>query len=74
MEYFKNNNKWLYFGLAWGFLMYLFFMFVFPLISCKEYGLSEFLFGIPIWIIAGIGLGYYLKIYPDKKRKIKQEA
>jgi len=73
MEYFSKNKRWLKFGLAWGLLMYLINMFIFPLINSKEYGITEYLVSVPIWIIAGTGFSYFLKIYPDKKRK-KQEA
>ena len=69
MEFYNRKKIWLYSGLIWGFFMYIFNVLILPILKDKENGMTEYLVNIPIWIIVGIGFGYFLKIYPDKKKK-----
>ena len=69
MEFYNRKKIWLYSGLIWGLFMYFFNVIIVPILMDKEYGMAEYLVNLPIWIISGIGFGYFLKVYPDKKKK-----
>jgi len=66
MEYFKKNNNWIKYGIAWAVAMYIFNNTI--NVSPEENRtLSYYLIQIPIWLLSGIAVGFFLKWLPDKE-------
>ena len=66
----KNSTKnWLKSGLLWGLIMYVTMTFIFPLIQQKQISKMNILIGIPVWLLGGLGFGYTLKIWMNRKGK-----
>lgn len=45
---------------------------IFPLITQKEITQKSLLIGIPLWTICGLGWGYTMKVWMNKKGKINK--
>ena len=66
----KNTTKsWLKMGFFWGLFMYVFMVFILPLIEQEEISQKSMLIGIPIWLIGGLGFGFFMKIWMNRKGK-----
>ena len=65
MEYFKKNNNWLKFGIVWAIVMYVFNNTI-NVNPEENKELSNYLIQIPIWLLSGIAVGFFLKWLPDK--------
>ena len=66
----KNTTKnWLKAGLFWGLLMYIIMTFILPLIKQEQITQKSMLTGIPIWLIGGLGFGFIMKIWMNRKGK-----
>ena len=66
----KNTTKnWLKSGLFFGLFMYVMMTFIFPLIEQESINIKQILISIPLWLIAGLGWGYTMKIWVNKKEK-----
>lgn len=64
----KNSTKnWLKYGLLWALLMYVTMTFLFPLIQHEPISTTIALIGIPIWILGGLGFGYTMKVWMNRK-------
>lgn len=64
----KNSTKnWLKYGLLWALFMYVTMTFLFPLIQHEPISTTIALIGIPIWILAGLGFGYTMKVWMNRK-------
>ena len=64
----KNRTKnWLIAGLYFGLFMFVSMVIVFPLIAGKEISLESIVIGIPLWTIGGLGWGYTMKLWMNKK-------
>lgn len=64
-----TGKKWLMMGLIWGLFMYVIMTFIFPLIIQEEITQKSMLIGIPIWLIGGLGFGFTMKIWMNRKGK-----
>ena len=66
----KNTTKnWLKTGLFLGFFMYIIMTFIFPLFEQKQITQKNMLTGIPIWLIGGLGFGYIMKFWMNRRGK-----
>jgi hypothetical protein len=66
MEYFKKNNNWIKYGIVWAILMYIFNNTI--NVDAKEsHDIYYYLIQIPIWLLSGIAVGFFLKWIPDKE-------
>ncbi len=66
----KNTTKnWLKMGLFFGLFMYVIVTFLFPLIEQEQITRKSMLIGIPIWLIGGLGFGFFMKIWMNRKGK-----
>ena len=64
-----EGRGWLKQGLSFGFFMYVFMTILFPIILKEEITSEDLLIGIPIWLIGGLGFGYTMKLFMNKKEK-----
>ncbi len=67
----SSTKNWLKSGLGFGLIMYVSLIIAFPLIKEEEITQRNLLLGLPFWIIGGLGWGYTMKIWMNKKGKIK---
>ncbi|MCZ4694605.1 hypothetical protein DWB61_06085 [Ancylomarina euxinus] len=65
-----TTRNWLKMGLVWGLFMYLIMVFIFPLMMQEQVTQKSMLIGIPIWLIGGLGFGFTMKIWMNRKGKI----
>ena len=66
----KNSTKnWLKSGLFFGLFMYVSMIIIFPLIKGEEITQRNLLIGLPFWLIGGLGWGYMMKRWMNKKGK-----
>ena len=66
----KNSTKnWLKSGLFLGLFMYVSMIIIFPLIKGEEITQRNLLIGLPFWLIGGLGWGYMMKRWMNKKGK-----
>lgn len=66
----KNSTKsWLKSGLFFGLFMYVTMILIFPLIKGEEITQRSLLVGFPFWIIGGLGWGYIMKKWMNKRGK-----
>lgn len=69
----KNTTKnWLKSGLYFGLYMYVIMVIIFPLIEKETITWKRLLISIPFWLLCGLGWGYTMKIWMNKKGKIKK--
>lgn len=69
----KNTTiHWLKSGLWVGLFMYVAMEIIFPVIDQKEITQKSLLIGIPFWLICGLGWGYTMKVWMNKKGKINK--
>ena len=68
----EPKSKWWLLGLLWGFFMYVFMTILFPIITVKEITQKELLINIPVWLIAGLLVGYITKVINGKKKRNKK--
>jgi hypothetical protein len=60
-----KDTPWLKNGLAWGISVFI----ILTLIEIKDFSWLKLYIGVPLWLIAGLGYGYTMKIIMGKKRK-----
>jgi len=65
----NTTKKWLKLGLLWGLFMFVFSIIVNPLISNVQITQKMILLNILIWLIGGLGFGYTMKIWMNRKGK-----
>ena len=63
-----SGYGWVNMGLSWGFIMYIFMVFVPPFFSEGGLTLQKALIGIPIFAICGLGFGYSMKLFVGKNK------
>lgn len=64
----KNSTKtWLKSGLLWGLFMFVSMVLIYPMIKGVEITQKSILIGIPLWLIGGLGWGYTMKRWMNKK-------
>lgn len=68
-------KKWIRSGLICGGILYVIVMIVFPMIDHENFDIEKLLIGIPLWVLAGLCIGYLFekkkkKSYIDKKNNI----
>ena len=56
-----SGRGWIKIGLSYGLFMYLYMTFLSPLLFSEPITLSSALIGVPIWILAGLGFGFFMK-------------
>jgi len=64
-----DGMGWVQQGLSWGIFMFILMTFIFPLLTREPITMNRILLAIPIWTIAGLGFGYYMKNFMNKKSK-----
>ncbi len=57
---------WLKFGLAWGLFMFGIMTFLSPFLQHKSITLRSVSIGFPVWLLAGLGWGYMMKIWMNR--------
>ncbi|MDF1698231.1 MAG: hypothetical protein P1U56_20450 [Saprospiraceae bacterium] len=62
-----EGKGWLKQGLSWGFFMFIFMTFLYPLIKDEPIESRNILIGIPIWTIGGLCFGYTMKLLMGTK-------
>ncbi len=68
----KNTTKnWLKSGLYFSLYMYVIMVIIFPLIEQETITWKRLLISIPLWLIGGLGWGYTMKMWMNKKGKNK---
>lgn len=63
------DYDWWYEGLRWAVTMYIFMVFLFPLLLKENITLQRCLIGIPVWIVAGLLYGIMVK----KMNRVKKQ-
>ncbi len=61
------DYNWIKNGLIWSLFMFMVMTFIFPLIISEPITLVTVLIGIPIWTLAGLSFGYFMKVYLYKR-------
>lgn len=64
-----STKSWIKSGLLFGIIMFFLMSIVFPLIDGEEITWLRIYIGIPLWLISGLGFGYFMKKYLNKKGK-----
>lgn len=65
-----NSTKiWLKSGLFFGLFMFVFMVILYPLIKGEAITQKSVFIGIPLWLICGLGWGYIMKRWMNKKGK-----
>lgn len=64
-----SNYVWIKTGLTWGGIMFIFMTFLFPLMVNESITWESILIAVPIWTVAGLGWGYFMKWYLSKTGK-----
>lgn len=59
-------KKWVKWGLLWGTIFYIITMILFPVIDGEKLNVTKMLFGIPLWVMTGLILGY---MFANKKKR-----
>jgi len=62
-------KKWVRSGLVWGGILYIITMILFPLIDGERLSYAKILWGILLWIIVGLAIGYLFLNKPKKKKR-----
>lgn len=62
-----DKKSWLKTGLIWGAFMFLLMTFVFPFFDGQEITLKTILVGLVLWTLGGLGFGYFMKTFLNKK-------
>lgn len=65
-------KKWVRSGLVWGGLLYVVTIIAFPLLDGERLTTQKILLGIPLWILAGLSIGFLFDKKSAKKRKAKR--
>ena len=68
-EKINSTKNWLTSGLLWGLFMYVSMVLIYPMIRGVEITQKSILIGIPLWLIGGLGWGYTMKRWINKKGK-----
>ena len=54
-------KKWIKNGLAWGLIMFILMVFIFPYFNEEEISIKSILLGVVIWSLAGLLFGFTMK-------------
>ena len=63
-----SKKSWVYSGLSFGAFMFLFMEIIMPLIT-DDFKWLKFAIGVPVWLAAGLGWGYFMKVFSGKRGK-----
>lgn len=63
------KKGWIAYGLMFGVIMFLLMEIATPLIMDEEITAFHLAIGVPVWLIAGLGWGYFMKVFSGKKGK-----
>ncbi|MEX2350024.1 MAG: hypothetical protein WD554_04030 [Flavobacteriaceae bacterium] len=66
-----DEKSWVASGLNWGAFMFVLMSIVYPYFTGGEITLKTLVLGVVIWTIGGLGYGYTMKLYMNKKAKNK---
>jgi len=69
MEKLYRGKGWIRQGLGWALMMYLVLVIALPYFEGKPYSTKGLIISAVIWAVFGLGYGYSMKLYYDKKRK-----
>lgn len=69
-----EKNGWIITGLIWGVVMFIATTFGPSLLKGSEVTWIDFAIGVPIWTIAGLGWGFFMKKYMMKQAEKKQKT
>jgi lipid-A-disaccharide synthase-like uncharacterized protein len=69
-----EKNGWILAGLVWGGFMFITMHYVAPWLRGEEATEQSLAINIPLWIITGIGWGYFMKRYMIKQRLKKEKV
>ena len=69
----QKDVNWWRIGLSFGLFMYIFMSVLYPLVMGEGLDKVELLIGIPIWTIAGLGFGFWMKKMTGKARAKQSE-
>ncbi len=65
-----SGKKWILEGILFGVFMYILNVFIFPLIGIGEWhSTKKIITALPIWLLGGLGYGYTMKMYYNRKNK-----
>ena len=68
-----EKNGWILVGLLWGGIMFFTMTYAAPWLRGEE-AFSSLEIDIPLWTIAGLGWGYFMKRYMMKQAEKKQKT
>jgi hypothetical protein len=66
-----DENSWVASGLSWGAFMFVLTSIIFPYFTGQEITFKTLVLGVVVWTIGGLGFGYIMKLYMNKKAKNK---
>ncbi|OYQ35458.1 hypothetical protein CHU92_10805 [Flavobacterium cyanobacteriorum] len=61
------NKGWIAYGLMFGVSMFLIIDIVTPLLTDEAITCFHLAIGVPVWIVAGLGWGYFMKLFSGKR-------
>ncbi|MDZ7773132.1 MAG: hypothetical protein U5K31_10420 [Balneolaceae bacterium] len=64
---FAADYPWIKSGLSFAFFMYIIMTLLFPLVMGEALTWTNALIGVPIWVVAGLAYGYFMKRYFNKR-------
>lgn len=62
-----DEKNWIKTGLGWGVFMFFAMSIAFPFLSGEEISLYSLWLGLVIWTIGGLGFGYSMKVFLNKR-------
>ena len=68
-----NKKKWIYSGVGWGVFMFFISEIIFPFFMKEPITSRSIYVGIPLWILGGLGYGYWMKKYMERRNKNQEE-
>lgn len=68
-----TKKGWVYSGLSFGALMFLFMEIVMPLVT-DDFNWLKLAIGVPVWLAAGLAWGYFMKVFSGKKGRQQTQS
>jgi hypothetical protein len=65
-------KKWVRSGLVWGGLLYIITIIALPMLSGEQLSYYKIIMGIPLWIAAGLAIGYLFEKKGTAKKKSRR--
>lgn len=66
------NKQWIATGVVWGFVMFLLGAIAIPYFFHEPITRKSVLIGFPIWLLGGLGYGFTMKKYFERKHLNKE--